>query len=180
LIPWWKSVVPFPTSNNPVHLYKDGPPEHMVNVGFIPRSSTIKNVPWREVQNPHWIDYSIENKIIYDDNAYHIANPTHASVYRAALKFDLPDMCPLDHDVLSLAFGDLLSGFEPLKDKCRIKSLGDVVYTPAATAGVVENLVFDCPKKFDVVTELLWYVQLFWETAHLVDHSTLLEAFRKS
>lgn len=153
----------------------------MNTIGFLPKSSsTNESLFCKQQYDSDWYDFCQVNNFKYDDSLYFVSNPTHFSVHKAALKYDVPVKEPSDFDqkIHREAYSDLLDFFSTLKGKCGIIPLDEVDYNPDATvAFCVQN--FGVRTKDEAVA-LCWdYIQQFNETAHLLEYPTLWKLFGK-
>lgn len=180
MVPWWKSVSYFSTSSNPTWL-TDKDPDHMVTVGFLEKSSQfLESLDYREERDKDWYQYIETRHYKYDDNLFHVANPTHEGVHKAALKFDTLVVEPSDANdkIHSLVFSDLCNFFEPLRERCRILPLEEVEYNADATVALCGEVMGSRTKGH--MEEHNWeYIERFWRIAHLENYPTLWKLFGK-
>lgn len=153
----------------------------MHSIGFLPRSSSMdESLAFKEQRDKDWYEYVRENDISYDDNLFHVSNPTHASVHKAALKYDVPCKDPFDagEEIHSRAFCDLLNFFEPLKNSCKIIPLNEVEFNPEASVAFCGE-TFGVRTKEQMASKHWDYIKLFHRTAHLQNYPTLWKLFGK-
>ncbi len=179
-MPWWQCLSSTPTDANPVWLTPTSP-THMISVGFLPKSSSfMESCTHRENLDQDWYKYIDKIGFKYNDDEYHVSNPTHSGVHKAALKFDtfIVEPSDIDEPIHKQTFGDLCDFFEPLRDSCPIKELVDVEYNPDATVALCGEILGSRTKD-DMVLHNWDSIELFWERAHLINQMTLWKLFGK-